>query len=273
MQSAHFIKCGAKSLHSSDLAYWRPFAKGECVNSEISKFMSDLVMAFEVFAKNAAPIINHVVQFHKNSAAIASFIPALEQRSWFVSFSIPTSYFPGLVAAAEEGGEARVATEIESIYRQEISEMATELSLLFPARSSQILPAYQAHARHEYALSVPMFLIAAAGICRDALQTDLFAQNHFTKKLNEILKQQKIEEARRTEYESAILGVFERTVKLATSAKPDDPHLHFEVNRHLVLHGSALPDRYGTEVNSLKAFSFLATVTSVLSIVRRMEHN
>ena len=237
------------------------------MNSEFRNLMSELVIALQVITEKIAPITSHFVHFQSTTTVIANFIPSLEQQSWFISLSIPMDYYPKLAAAAHEGSEVKLTTVIESIYRQEIGNMGAELSTLFPKRASQISPGCDAHARQEYALSVPMFLIAAAGICYDALQTDLFKQGHFRKKLKEILKQRHEKEKWRTEYEIALFGIFDKTIRFARTTSSNDISSHYEVNRHAVLHGTALPEHYGSELNSLKAFSFLATVASVLHFV------
>ena len=120
-----------------------------------------------------------------------------------------------------------------------------------------ISAARRAHEAREYVLSVPVLLVQADGLCYDTIGVQLF-------------KRKNVEPATAEYARSAGLGVFHAAVlaplaeSLPISAPKHERGDGFDqLNRHEVLHGESVD--YDTEVNSLRAWSLLNYVGTVLS--------
>ncbi len=141
-------------------------------------------------------------------------------------------------------------------FKKESRQIESIMLETFPNRAAILKPAFRAHRKKEYSLSVPVFLSQADGICsellgvgfysrrkgspRTASATQRFTGSHFMSSLLEPLR---------------IAG--------ALNAFEDERHQYPDVlNRHEVLHGKSVD--YATPISSFRALSLLAYVGSAL---------
>ena len=143
-----------------------------------------------------------------------------------------------------------------AIFREELNDIETRLASEFPHRSEILRDAFQAHRHAQYNLSIPVFLVQAEGIWRDRCSRSPYSSRDTTA-IREFSEQGLNSLARKLV--QALLDT-ESPLALSEDKRPSD---FAELNRHQVLHG--VVTRYGTELNSLKALSFLNFSAFVLS--------
>lgn len=189
-------------------------------------------------------------------ARMRQAIQALAARGWYVDPGMP---LPGvwrtaaLVAARKDEEADRVLADYFD-GRAEASIRA--LAQRFPARAAILEQAYNAHRRGEFALSVPVLLAQADGICRELTGMQLYRRRKGRPQIAVYIEQNVEREL--------------RTVMLAALIEPG-PVMALEheveavgdrLNRHEVLHGVSVD--YHTRLNSLRALSLLWYVGAVL---------
>ncbi len=116
--------------------------------------------------------------------------------------------------------------------------------------------AYESHRRSEYELSVPVILAQADGICQELIGIQLYQ-----KRRNVPATATYVQSFATDTLFSALL--YPLLVPLPLSAGQHERDDEFDMlNRHQVLHGESFD--YGTKKNSLRAFSLIYYVASVL---------
>jgi len=147
-----------------------------------------------------------------------------------------------------------------SYYRREISGMVASLLKKYPDRMGPIQAAAFAHeqiADHGYWLSVPVFLAQADGILSE------LSKNAKALKSPRKLFADQISRSEDTRDLLHALHALQTSWLLASpdarrAMEANGKRPIIDLNRHVVAHG--LTSDYGSEVHSLKAFSFLAYV-------------
>jgi len=153
-------------------------------------------------------------------------------------------------------GHEYMCTRIE----EQADSMRAALIATFPDRERLLTSAFKAHAREDYAASVPLFLAQADGICSSLTGEELYAKRDGRPKLAEVL--------------SGLDEQFLITALLTPLLEPSPlsankqerarmgPSADEILNRHLVLHG--LSTTYDNRRNSCRAMSLIAYVAWVL---------
>lgn len=116
---------------------------------------------------------------------LAPRIEMLAKQGWFVSMYFGLHEFDQIASEALNVDCAALEEFLETIYRGAIEEHADSIIQEYPDREFSIVPALNAHLRGEYALSVPVFLAQADGICTSTVGKYLFhgrpgSDNHIT---------------------------------------------------------------------------------------------
>lgn len=180
-------------------------------------------------------------------------------RGWFIGPLIPLSATRELESL--EDGEAIDALFAEH-YRVDWPE-AEKLALeRLPARRHLLGEAFQAHREGRYALSIPVFLAQAEGLCDDALK----GRGHlFSTKEARVQERIRFMEDLLAQEDSRFVQAILEPLK---AALPSSAPLHLweasrdTFNRHAVLHGRDTD--YATELNSLRCISLIDSLTWTL---------
>jgi hypothetical protein len=236
--------------------------------------------AFTQLQKNWEQAIGPMLEdihrgFEARLKAYPNLSPRLEilaKRGWFISLFFGLSEFDQIAMAVGDTDNKGLEAILCKTYSESIEEHVTSILREFPEREFVIKPALDAHLRGEFALSVPVFFSQADGIAYAAIGKHLFSKTEgkdgifrFASAEIEKLKDQSDD------------GSFDliRIIHLALwhpltdhqpiaySSTKREAENYDGLNRHMVLHGESLD--YATEENSLKAFSFLSYVASLLS--------
>lgn len=131
------------------------------------------------------------------------------------------------------------------------------LASMVQPRAAILESAFNAHKRKEYALSIPVFLIQADGICYDLINKQLYSTKDKVSVLTGYAKTITADTFR-----SILLYPLTQPIPISASAKVRAEDFN-DLNRHQVIHGEVT--NYNTELNSLKTVSLLNYVSYVLS--------
>jgi hypothetical protein len=197
----------------------------------------------------------------------------LAQRGWFISGSFGLRDFDDLAESAKTDSDEELEQKVEALYRQDIYELAHDVFSKYPARKAIIEQAIHAHREGLYALSVPVFFAQSDGVCVERTKKHLF-MGKATKHVASLAKekaatfQAKIDD--KAESGLKIASIMELLMwmpliehqPIGYSEGKREESGYSGLNRHCVLHGESLD--YATEPNSLKAFSLLSYLSSLL---------
>lgn len=192
----------------------------------------------------------------------------LARRGWFLSGAMGISDLMALADVCETSTADDLDAHVAALYRSDIKVQMKEILQTYPHRAFALHPALEAHQRGEYALSVPIFFAQADGIAFEDSKRYLFLN-----KKGEALRDVAAEELKALEagaptplilLEMMMWQPLAEPLPVGYSQKERDSHSYNGLNRNTVLHGIALCE-YATEENSLKAFSMLSYVASLMS--------
>ena len=148
---------------------------------------------------------------------------------------------------------------IESL-RGDWPTVTESILLAHPARREILECAFQLHAEGRYVASVPLFLAQADGICAQTIGAHLFTDHEDREARISQLS------ANSDEVTATMLGLLGLKTQLgARIGRASAKHKSLAPNRNGILHGARKHLDYGTEINSLKAFSLLAFVVYIFT--------
>lgn len=181
---------------------------------------------------------------------------ALAQHGWYLDFEMSFGETLEIESILESGDIETANAFLIQHFTERIPEIRRRLKEKHPKRANIFESAFNAHQQHEYALSVPTFLIQADGICFDLINKQLYSKRNKTPVLNEYAKS-----IASDTFQSALLYPLTQPLPITASSneRADDFN---ELNRHQVIHGEST--NYDIEINSLKAISLLSYVSYVL---------
>ena len=164
------------------------------------------------------------------------------------------------IGAVSESGEAtRTADDLMSEkIRDKLEDIEADLCAAFPSRSPILREAFEAHRQARFNLSVPVLIAQADGIWHDRCKKSVFTRKRESA-VDEVLKRPTAHTAARL-VQALRGGDWPLTLNQNKRKRKSD---FSQLNRHQVLHGEATD--YGTEVNSLKAISFIRFCGFMLS--------
>lgn len=202
---------------------------------------------------------------------LAGNLKEIATHSWFTSLIMDFRSYEelGFVIDGLKGGEqksALIETTFFSYFQENIGWLGKVVIEKSPQRAFAIAPALLAHARGEYALSVPVFLSQAEGVLRDVTSTELFTklQNisvYASAKRSEV----NFDESWLGFSDDAYWAQLSDDLPIGWNKKQRDKNNYNGFNRNTTLHGIDM--HYDTEVNSLKAFSLLCHVVGLIEVV------
>ena len=174
---------------------------------------------------------------------------------WYMNFesSISMKHYVGL-------GQQALNSYMEKEIQADWITLTTSIIAAYPARAEILTCAFELHNEGRYIASIPLFFAQADGICDQNLDAHLFADG-------EKRKLAIVERSRNAEpFTDVLLELLQiKTPFNARISKYEAKDKLRAPNRNCILHGSCNHLDYGTEINSLKAFSLLAFVVLVFS--------
>jgi hypothetical protein len=235
----------AQAFLAEQEAVWQRMAQALSSTLSVSPAIAEqLARAGEAFAR--------VPERLRNS------LENLGQAGWYLDpeMSLPDIFVFESAPAAGDDGDVR-EEQLAAYYRDRLPTIERLLVERHPQRARILHSAFAAHVSGEFDLSVPVLLAQADGICQEAISVSLYERASGEPRLAAYVRALPDDS-----FQGAALHPLTRPLPLTASRSERSPTFD-ALNRHQVLHGESVT--YGTEINSLKAISFINYVSYALS--------
>lgn len=238
-------------------------------NSKLSEAMQQIAGSlnamFEQVRKAFAdfgPVFHQVLEHIRAlPEATRTGLLALGRHGWYVDPELPAGTLLHLARTVDDQPKEVTRTLCDWIDVR-LNDYEAQLSAAYPARARILAQAFAAHRAQQYALSIPVFLAQADGICQALMGVELFKKDRDTRE--PVLRK----EAESLDSVSALmLAPLINTMPIMYGPQKRDPGM---LNRHAILHGEATD--YDTRENSCRAISLIGYVSWALSLEPRASY-
>jgi len=223
--------------------------------SEVQKVLrpiTDAAKQFNAFLEKNPEVLKNVGHYLKNWPDYhKKYWAELASYGWFLNGNTPIA-----IEVALNQGKASIDRFMVAHLKDDLGSISDRIISSYPERKHVLDVAFKLHKDGNYIASIPLMLSQTDGICAQNLGAFLFSDHN----LRAERIQRQIDESGDL-LTNAFLEVlntktqFGASIKSRSKSKKD-----LAPNRNGILHGSRKHLDYGTEINSLKAFSLLAFV-------------
>lgn len=237
---------------------------GKAINSNIpaidlSIFTSHVNNLQIAIQKPIIPIFDDLKNsFQELPKHIQEVLLLLGENGWYLDLEMPLPTLWYLRDILDEGNLLKAENILVKYFENRLSEIEKSILKKFPSRKHLLKPAFNAHRRKEYCLSIPLFLAQTDGICKEASGQCLFMKSN-RKPRTAIY----VDQIANDTFMAAILSPLAKTLPINVSGE-ERPRNFNGLNRHMVLHGESLD--YGSKINGLKAISLVNYVSCLTDI-------
>jgi hypothetical protein len=203
----------------------------------------------EILAKTA-------MRMKEVPAEMAELSVELAKRGWYLGLDMPFPFLYAVRRLLREKSFDAVDKALISYFEKEGRGIESIILSDFPNRAVILEPAFRAHRKKQYALSVPVFLSQADGICAQLLGVGFYSRQKGRPKTASAA-----ERFRGSEFISSLLEPLRVSGALNAFENERDQYPDI-LNRHEILHGKSVD--YATPISSFRVFSLLAYVASAV---------
>ena len=218
--------------------------------------ISHLVTQFDSkFRKHAEDLGEVSKIIEEYPARVGDALVLMAQYGWYLDSDMGLYEPIRFKNAVDEGDLERANQSMVGHFSGRARQIELELCRAFPVRAHLFAAAFQAHSNGQYIVAIPVLFAQVDGICGDLANGTFFERS----------KRDKVVQAINAGATSKVAKAFVLPLggTLAVSMSQKDRQSDFDgLNRHLVLHGESID--YGTELNSLRAISFLNYIAQAL---------
>lgn len=235
---------------------------GETLN-RIELSIRPFIIKFQTIISSIPP------GFLENIANIGleiSKLPERQQKAWR-SAAVAGWYMNGQTGLSAIRYAESDASKLDAFMSEHLIEdwdlIVSEVYDVCPERKDIIFTACKLHKEKNYIASIPLFLSQADGLFEQEFDEFLFSKKgYFESKVK-----RKIENA--DTFLFLLLQIISQENQFRAAVKHSSDELKvLAPNRAGILHGSSKHLDYGTEINSLKAFSLLAFIALLVECCR-----
>ena len=248
-----------KPARSMEIIKAKVESVGKAINSNISAidlsiFTSHVNNLQIAIQKPIIPIFDDLKNsFQELPKHIQEVLLLLGENGWYLDLEMPLPTLWYLRDILDEGNLLKAENILVKYFENRLCELEKSILKKFPSRKHLLKPAFNAHRREEYCLSIPIFLAQTDGICKEAVGQCLFMKSN-RKPQTAIY----VDQIANDTFMAALLSPLAKTLPINASEN-ERPRRFNGLNRHMVLHGESLD--YGSKVNSLKAISLVNYVS------------
>lgn len=180
----------------------------------------------------------------------------LAENGWYLD---PELSFPAMFRLATiftSGNIENANNALCDHFDSRADEIEANLTSQLPERTRLFSSAFGAHRRAEYALSIPVFLAQADGVCQKITGEQLYSKRKGIPKLAQVLLTPDI-----SLFTASMLTPIIEPAPITAGPKERDQMVNI-LNRHAVLHGESTD--YDNRLNSCRAISLLVYVAWIL---------
>ena len=189
---------------------------------------------------------------------IRDALMTLADNGWYAS---PNLSIPAMFRLAEAFTPENVAAANEALcdyFESELDAVESHLVSQLPERSRLLAAAFAAHRQSEYALSIPVFLAQADGICQKITGEQLYSKKgNGMPRLADVLVAPDS-----PRFTKSMLAPIIEPAPITANASARQQLPGNILNRHAVLHGESTD--YDTRLNSCRSISLLVYVAWIL---------
>ena len=232
-----------------------------------SAYWNDLKLKLEAFRKEMEeqfkPFLNELSAcIRELPVRTQNALILLGKKGWYMDTELSFPELWILEKLLEEGKIKKAEDALCDYFETHLDKIECIVVENFPHRAHLVRPAFNAHRKQDFALSIPVFLIQSEGLFVEVMKGWKVSpySNWEKSTISEYLKQT----GNRFLLE-AILSPLGQSLPIKLS-KRDRPEGFNELNRHQVLHGESL--NYPTKTNSLKAISFINYISYLAQILK-----
>jgi hypothetical protein len=179
-------------------------------------------------------------------------------EGWFFGWHDGLQSLMELVESLETTQSSAVDDIMVAYYRTNLQSFSDEITSQYPNRAAPIKAAINAHmslSEQGYFLSIPVFIAQADGLLAEITG----AESPTTKAAAKVFSEKYADDPELLDLLYPFLELKDSSFMMSAKARQDAAQATGKsftaLNRHQVMHGER--SDYGTEINSLKAFSFL----------------
>ena len=235
-------------------------AQIEETKRRIAESVAPMLLEWDRVRRDMAPVLRQVQEAieqlppHQKRA-----LETLAGDGWYLEPGLSVSELFELADLIETGNVQQARTLLCNHIDGRIDKIEADLAARCPGRAKLIGAALDAHRTGSYALSIPVLLAQADGICTDKVAVQLYKKQSGAPALAARLRT-----AKQTPLIDSLLHPLTIVTPLSANIVPeaDAPEV---LNRHGVLHG--IVTDYDSHVNRCRAISLLAYVAWVLEKV------
>lgn len=270
----------------SQKEYEFPQVNNASLLRDVLAAIGNMVVALAEIGINAAPFTHQLGQVDwKNIVKRLDALPVKSKevmklastKGWFFGWDDSLETVLTLVEKLDVVSSSEIDAIFVTHYREKIEDLLGRLTQLYPERSAAIGAAVNAHKTLSvdgYLLAIPVFIAQADGLLteitqvRSAFQT-VKAKGTTERQASKALRELLVAEPDLRDLVQPLIDLHDLDL-LSSSVKREKSvyqsgQAFTALNRHQVMHGES--SDYGSEINSLKAFSFLTFVGLHLPLV------
>lgn len=221
----------------------------------IIQSIQDITRRLDAFAKENPDFFENLRTYFKNFPEIHSKIwKSAAERGWFANW-FTTLGFDTAAAGDPEAFDTYMIQHISN----NLDNLENNLKSLYPKRKEIISTAFDLHKSKNFIASIPLFLSQADGICAENIGAFIFSE-HAKREENIAQIIEDSPESIDRIFWTPMLSETQFGASIGKSKKTDKVK---GPNRNGILHGSRKHLDYGTEINSLKAISFVSYIAFI----------
>lgn len=238
----------------------------------INKFMP---AAFQALSETISSIREANEQRQLIYPKIVHNLDYLASHCWFLSMEIGLTDFEEQALSLESIPDYQNRDDLVNecflaFYKKNLNYLSNSIITDYPERAFAITPAIEAHNRGDYALSIPVFFAQADGILLSITELELFsAKGHISHLARKKISSDLTFENWRSLIAASAWKPLSDKRPFGWSLTERNRNSYTGLNRNTILHGIDL--NYATEINSYKAFSLLAYISSLKGILEEYD--
>lgn len=217
------------------------------ITGRVQNFLSAYGPALAQYAEN----------IQRLPARMKDALLVIAREGWYLDNEIPLSDMWNIERMILCGEKGAADKWLIDHYSGRIDDIERALCERHRNRANLINMAFAAHRRREYALSIPVLLAQADGICDEYTDTSPFLRRNKEPETAAFVRNVPAKT-----FDVVLLQPLANSLPLTASRLGRNALEPGYLNRHSIMHGESTD--YGTETNGLKAISFLSYVSSIL---------
>ena len=229
----------------------------EQAQEHFTQVLRPVIVRFNEMQARLAPVFEQLAKaFHDLPPRQQRALELLASDGWYLDPNLGFNELFDIAYLFAEGHTDKARVLLCDHFDSRAQSIEAELVGRFSDRANLIKAAMRAHRGGEYALSIPVFLAQADGICGQLIGVQLYARRDGKPLIGARLK---LED--RAPFVASLLYPLATPMPISAGVS-ERASLGDLLNRHAVLHGEAVD--YDTHANSCRALSLLAYVSWIL---------